>query len=136
MQTTFTPWIALTGRRQFARRSRSRVRSKSKNFGSVASLRRTKAAFELDHIIPLALGGSPDDPRDLQLEPWEEAGEKDNVEARLTRAVCVGGITLDEARRRIWSDWRRVGLGSRWRHRAAQFIASPCQKQEMRGKSC
>jgi len=102
----------------------------------VASLRRTKAAFELDHIIPLALGGSPDDPRDLQLEPWEEAGEKDNVEARLTRAVCVGGIALDEARRRIWSDWRRVGLGSRRRHRAAQFIASPCQKQEMRGKSC
>jgi len=38
-----------------------------------------KSRFELDHIIPLVLGGSLDDPRNLQLE---------------------------QARERIWRDWR------------------------------
>ena len=65
--------------------------------------------FELDHRIPLALGGAPSDPRNLELQPWDEAGEKDHIEACLARAVCAGKIGLDDARRRIWSDWRRVG---------------------------
>ena len=68
-----------------------------------------RSRFELDHIIPLALGGAPDDLRNFQLEPWGEAEEKDAIEACLVRAVCAGKITLDEARRRIWSDWRHVG---------------------------
>ena len=62
--------------------------------------------FELDHQIPLALGGAPSDPRNLELQPWDEAPQKDAVEACLARAVCAGKITLDEARRRIWSDLR------------------------------
>ena len=65
--------------------------------------------FELDHRIPLALGGAPDDERNLELQPWDEAGEKDRIETCLSRAVCAGTITLDEARRRIWADWRAVG---------------------------
>lgn len=65
--------------------------------------------FELDHRIPLALGGAPDDPRNLELQPWDEAEAKDKVEACLSRAVCAGRIVLDEARRRIWNDWRHVG---------------------------
>lgn len=66
--------------------------------------------FELDHKIPLALGGSPDDSRNLELQPWDEAVQKDSVEVCLARAVCAGKIGLDEARRRIWRDWRRVGV--------------------------
>jgi hypothetical protein len=65
-----------------------------------------KSRFQLDHRIPLVLGGAPADPRNFQLEPWEEAGRKDVVEACLARAVCSGKIALDEARRRIWADWR------------------------------
>jgi hypothetical protein len=65
--------------------------------------------FELDHRIPLALGGAPSDERNLELQPWDEAGEKDRIETCLSRAVCAGIITLDEARRRIWADWRAVG---------------------------
>ena len=64
--------------------------------------------FELDHRIPLALGGAPSDPRNLELQPWDEASEKDAIEACLARAVCDGKIALDEAQRRIWADWRRV----------------------------
>lgn len=67
--------------------------------------------YELDHRIPLALGGAPEDPRNLELQPWPEAGAKDYVEVCLARAVCEGAISLDEARRRIWADWRRVGVG-------------------------
>jgi len=33
-------------------------------------------AFELDHRIPLALGGAPADPRNLELQPGDEAVEK------------------------------------------------------------
>ena len=65
-----------------------------------------KSRFELDHVIPLALGGAPGDPRNLRLEPWAEADRKDGVEACLARAVCDGRISLSEARRRIWKDWR------------------------------
>jgi hypothetical protein len=65
--------------------------------------------FELDHRIPLALGGAPSDPKNLELQPWDEAGEKDRIETCLSRAVCAGTITLDEARRRIWTDWRAAG---------------------------
>jgi hypothetical protein len=39
------------------------------------------ADFELGHRIPLALGGAPTDPRTLELQPWDEAGEIDAVEA-------------------------------------------------------
>jgi hypothetical protein len=65
--------------------------------------------FELDHRIPLALGGAPADERNLELQPWDEAGEKDRIEACHSRAVCAGTLTLDEARRRIWADWRTAG---------------------------
>jgi hypothetical protein len=67
--------------------------------------------FELDHRIPLALGGAPTDPRNLELQPWDEATEKDAIEACLSRAVCAGRITLDAARLHIWADWRHAGAG-------------------------
>lgn len=59
--------------------------------------------------IPLALGGGSSDERNIELQPWDEAGEKDRIETCLSRAVCAGTITLDEARWRIWADWRVVG---------------------------
>ena len=65
--------------------------------------------FESDHRIPLALGGAPSEERNLELQPWDEAGEKDRIETCLSRAVCAGTITLDEARQRIWTDWRDAG---------------------------
>lgn len=70
--------------------------------------------FELDHKIPLALGGARADPRKFQLQPWDEAELKDAIEACLARAVCADKITLGEARRRVWADWREAGKGCRW----------------------
>jgi hypothetical protein len=68
-----------------------------------------KSRFELDHVIPLALGGSPDDLRNLRLEPWPEADRKDGVEACLAHAVCAGRMSLNDARRGIWKDWPAAG---------------------------
>ncbi len=63
---------------------------------------------ELDHLIPLSLGGSPDDMRNLWLEPragiWS-AARKDDVEAILPRLVCDGIVPLAVAQQAIASDW-------------------------------
>jgi hypothetical protein len=79
-----------------------------------------RGAFEVDHLIPLELGG------DNTIENlWPEAAEprpgfheKDRVENYLHAKVCVGEITLPEAQRRIATDWLSVwrDLGARDRH--------------------
>ena len=56
--------------------------------------------FELDHVVPLALGGSPRALENLMLQPWEGeegAKKKDKLEARLHKCVCVGALDLREA---------------------------------------
>jgi hypothetical protein len=56
-----------------------------------------------------ALGGAPSDTRNLKLEDADDAEQKDAVEKCLARAVCAGRIGLDDARRRIWLNWREAG---------------------------
>ncbi len=65
-----------------------------------------KTRFELDHLIPIDLGGAVYNPNNLALEPWDEAKQKDAIEACLAAAVCSGMITLEAARQAIWDDWR------------------------------
>jgi len=59
---------------------------------------------ELDHLVPLELGGSND-----VTNLWPEAGSlpnpKDKVENDLKDAVCSGKVPLDAARQAIASDW-------------------------------
>jgi hypothetical protein len=77
--------------------------------------------FELDHRIPLTLGGAPRDRANLWLQSWKQAapeqynGEtaarvKDKLEVRLNRLVCSGQITLDEAQHCIYEDWRACAM--------------------------
>jgi hypothetical protein len=68
-------------------------------------------AYELDHFIPLELGGCPDCVTNLWPEPYDPspgAKEKDRVENYLHRQVCSGEITLKEAQDAIRNDWVRV----------------------------
>ena len=65
--------------------------------------------YELDHIVPLALGGALIDRRNLALQPIDEAREKDAVEVCLSSLVCQGKIALDDAQSAIFEDWRRAG---------------------------
>lgn len=71
-------------------------------------------AAELDHLVPLELGGAND-----AANLWPEAGPipnpKDSVEDTLNHAVCDGRIGLARAQRAIASNWEtaesRLGLG-------------------------
>lgn len=60
--------------------------------------------YELDHLVPLELGGGNDD-ANLWPEPLDAAHRKDAVENALHRQVCSGGRPLADAQRAIASDW-------------------------------
>ena len=65
--------------------------------------------YELDHRIPLALGGHPRSPDNLMLQRWDGddgAKVKDRLERRLQQLVCSGKVLLDNARREIYVDWK------------------------------
>jgi hypothetical protein len=64
--------------------------------------------YELDHIVPLALGGHPRKPANLALQPWDgEHGaiRKDLLERRLQIMVCRGELQLTDAQACIAEDW-------------------------------
>jgi hypothetical protein len=61
-------------------------------------------AMTLDHIIPLALGGHPRDPSNLQLQEVAEGHRKDRIERKLHCLVCTGQVPLSEARSAIATD--------------------------------
>lgn len=66
-----------------------------------------KNRFEIDYIIPLSLGGAPDDPNNFKLEARNEIAEKGAaLEACLPRLVCERRLMLDEVRDAVWRDWR------------------------------
>jgi hypothetical protein len=69
------------------------------------------ATAEYDHLVPLGVGGDPNDPRNLWLEPNDlpdattNANSKDDVEDRLHEAVCAGRVGLTSAQRAIAANW-------------------------------
>jgi len=65
-----------------------------------------RASFELDHLIPLELGGSPKNVKNMWPEPIKSAFVKDrSVEDKLHTAVCNHSISLFLAQREIASNW-------------------------------
>jgi len=61
--------------------------------------------YELDHLIPIGLGGHPQSPKNLWLQAWPEAAIKDRDELRLHREVCAGRITLEQAQHEMLATW-------------------------------
>jgi hypothetical protein len=77
------------------------------------------SSYELDHLIPLELGGAAD-VRNLWPEPWERRGDrvagpgggaesKDQVENAANRAVCSGRISLAAAQQAMAANWYSFG---------------------------
>lgn len=66
---------------------------------------------EYDHLIPLELGGDPNDPRNLWVEPNDNPNatsvnnSKDILENELNDLVCSGQISLFTAQFAISSNW-------------------------------
>jgi hypothetical protein len=64
--------------------------------------------YELDHFVPLAVGGHPRAEDNLWLQRWDGAWNarvKDRLERRLQVMVCAGEIDLYTARTAIQHDW-------------------------------
>jgi hypothetical protein len=66
--------------------------------------------YEIDHLIPLCLGGS-DDPSNLwpeprrSIEPKWNAEAKDRLERRMCDLVCSGQLEIGAAQEAIAKDW-------------------------------
>ena len=64
--------------------------------------------YEEDHLIPLNIGGAPDNPRNLWPQPrnseWN-AERKDELEFKLYKLVCDGRVPLAEAQQEMAKDW-------------------------------
>jgi hypothetical protein len=66
---------------------------------------------EYDHLISLELGGDPNDPANLWVEPNDRPGatstsnSKDVLENRLNDLVCSGQMTLAAAQQMIATNW-------------------------------
>ena len=67
------------------------------------------ADYEEDHLISLALGGDPKDPKNLWPQPRNttpyNASTKDRLEDVLHKMVCAGQVPLDTARHEMATDW-------------------------------
>jgi hypothetical protein len=75
-----------------------------------------RGSFEVDHLIPLELGGD-----NTIANLWPEAAEpvpgfheKDRVENYLHRQVCSGAMGLADAQRDIARDWLKVWKRIEW----------------------
>jgi hypothetical protein len=66
---------------------------------------------EYDHLISLELGGDPNDPANLWVEPNDRANatsvnnSKDTLENRLHALVCGGQLSLTSAQEAIATNW-------------------------------
>ena len=62
---------------------------------------------ELDHLVPLELGGA-NDARNLWVEAGSIPNPKDTVEDALKRAVCDGKVKLRDAQAAIAKNWLKA----------------------------
>lgn len=97
--------------RRIHRLPRSRKYAVEREYGLPVGL--FKRALEIDHIVPLRLGGSNDI---ANLFPQEYAfanhapgyPAKDRLDTRLHALVCAGRMRLRLAQRRIAADWQAL----------------------------
>lgn len=69
------------------------------------------ADYELDHLIPISIGGAPLDRRDLWLEPRRgpaNARDKNVLAYVLWRLVCTHQVPLATAQHEMSHDWTRA----------------------------
>ena len=87
----------------------------------------THPNYEIDHLIPLCLGGS-DDPSNLWSQPRRSIGgtwnaeAKDRLERRMCDMVCAGEVDIATAQEAFATDWiaayqKYYGLRKKLGHR-------------------
>ena len=109
-QATIATTICQTGWTRTVRPYVSAMKTiKAEMLASIGEPIERRNQYELDHRIPLALGGAIIDRRNLALQPIDEARQKDAIEVCLSSLVCQGKIDLDDAQGAIWEDWQKAG---------------------------
>ena len=110
-QQTIGKTICVSGYTRTVRPSTSFSNGVKSRLIREAGLDRTAmSSYELDHLVPLALGGHPRKLSNLRLQPWhgvDSAIEKDRLEVRLQHLVCSGAMSLAEAQHCIAADWHQ-----------------------------
>jgi 5-methylcytosine-specific restriction endonuclease McrA len=97
--------------RQIRRIPRSEKFAVEREYGLPAG--RYRQALEIDHIVPLRLGGS-NNIANLFPEEYAFANRspgyvvKDRLDSRLHALVCAGRMNLRSAQRRIAANWKKL----------------------------
>lgn len=77
--------------------------------------------YELDHFVPLSIGGSPKSIDNLWAQSWDgtcNAKDKDRLEKALQQSVCYGVISLKEAQDSI--------VKTNWRTTYREYFGKAC----------
>jgi len=129
-QTTIDQTICVPGFTRQVRPSTSYTNGVKRKLLRDAGIEPSRISdFELDHIVPLALGGHPRRLENLMLQPWEGADgakRKDRLEVKLQCLVCARQVPLAEAQQSIYTDWPAAY------HRYAKV---KCQRKRTMGRS-
>jgi hypothetical protein len=106
---TVTSTICTSGYTRSVRPASSYTQAIKKRLLREAGLSESRQSdYELDHIVPLPLGGHPRKLSNLALQPWDgEHGaiRKDRLEVRLQHLVCRRQLGLHAAQICIAEDW-------------------------------
>ncbi|MEK6209934.1 MAG: YHYH domain-containing protein [Pseudomonadota bacterium] len=109
-QATITQTICVPGYTKSVRPATSYTNGVKRILMQRAGINPAVASYyELDHIIPLALGGHPRKLDNLELQIWEGengAKRKDRIEVKLQCLVCSGQVKLATAQREILDNWQ------------------------------
>jgi hypothetical protein len=78
-----------------------------REYGIEPPQRPSRSEWEIDHLIPLCLGGA-DEAANLWPQNQATYREKDRLEAHACREVCAGRLSLSEAQGWFLRDWTAV----------------------------
>jgi hypothetical protein len=102
---TLEATICRTGYTKSIRPPKEITESEKKTNAAAFSYTGQLSGAEYDHLVPLEVGGDPNDPRNLWVEPGASPNPKDDVELQLHDLVCRGTVPLTVAQQAIATDW-------------------------------